>query len=465
MATHPVVTVSSEPTLPLVEGSPVVCPAPSNDHPRDVPPPEPWLARAGAWLWRFTFRFGALYFGLFLLGNILRIVPGLGWFGGHYFRLTRQFVNWFGPTVLRVTLPAPVPSGSGDKLYDWVQCAALLSVAAAGALIWVWFDRERKADGLVHDLVRIALRYSLGVTMLSYGMSKVLWQQMPAPSMYRLLGTYGESSPMGILWTFMGQSWAYSAFAGGLEVLGGLLLFFRRTTTLGALLLITVMANVLLMNMTFDVPVKLYSAHYLLFAIVLAGPDLRRLIDVLWFHRTTAGATIRRPWPAGRAGTLLTVAKGLLVASILWNGPIDRTWRWLDTPRPPKSEFYGIYEVESFTRDGAELPPLTTDTSRWRRLGIDEQNRAAIQLMNDNRMTVTVRPGPGPGKLTFEFPTGRNTSRKDIVDFSRPSPEQLVLEGEMSGRNVLIRLKRVDDRKLLLRERGFHWISELPFNR
>jgi hypothetical protein len=29
----------------------------------------------------------------------------------------------------------------------------------------------------------------------------------------------------------------------------------------------------------------------------------------------------------------------------------------------------------------------------------------------------------------------------------------------------VIQLRRADARKLLLRERGFHWISEVPFNR
>ncbi len=442
------------------------------DRPR-VPPPSFSSAVAAlapvqrtGWAWRFGFRFGALYFALFVIGRMLGIVPGLGWFSGQYYQLWRKFVPWFGREVLRLEQPVSLAaSGSGDKLYDWVQVAAMLVLAGVGALIWVWFDRARKADGLVGALVRIALRYALGVTMLSYGTAKVLHEQMPAPGMFRLLQTYGESSPMGLLWTFMGQSWAYSAFAGGLEFLGGFLLFFRRTTTLGALLLVIVMTNVLLMNLTFDVPVKLYSAHYLLMAIILAAPDAGRLIRVLLLNHATEPAVIARPWPIGRAGRLMGVAKLLMVAWLLWATPVQRIWRWAERPTPVKSEYYGIFDVAGFSRDGTERPPLTTDTLRWRRVGVDEQNRGVILMMNDARMSFRLVPGPGKDKVTFEFPSGARTPRREVFSVTRGAADRWQLEGRMNQNDYVIRLRRADESKLRLRERGFHWISEQPFNR
>ena len=60
------------------------------------------------------------------------------------------------------------------------------------------------------------------VFMFGPGMIKLLRQQMPEPSMARLLLPFGESSPMELLWVLMGQSWLYSAFAGAAEFLGGL---------------------------------------------------------------------------------------------------------------------------------------------------------------------------------------------------------------------------------------------------
>lgn len=51
--------------------------------------------------------------------------------------------------------------------------------------------------------------------------------QFPTPTADKLMQPYGESSPMGILWTFMGSSTAYTIFAGTAgEVLAAIPLLF-----------------------------------------------------------------------------------------------------------------------------------------------------------------------------------------------------------------------------------------------
>ena len=56
-----------------------------------------------------------------------------------------------------------------------------------------------------------------------------------------------------------------------------MLLCFRRTATLGALLCVPVMLNVMLMNLCFNVVVKLYSTMTVVSALVLVLHDARRL--------------------------------------------------------------------------------------------------------------------------------------------------------------------------------------------
>jgi hypothetical protein len=423
-----------------------------------------YLGAIGSWFVRFGTRFGIIYGAVFWLGRVAAIVPGFHWVAAQDNQMWRKLVPWIAKNVLRLDRPVPMAfSGSGDKLYDWVRVFGMLGIALIGALVWVWFDRRRRGERLLGELVRIGVRYALGMTMLSYGVSKILWQQMPQPGMYRLLQPYGESSPMGLLWTFMGQSWAYSAFAGGMEFLGGLLLFFRRTTTLGALLLVAVMANVLMMNLAFDVPVKLYSAHYLAFAVVLAVPDFRRLVNVLVLHRAAPAVTVSRPWPTARAGRLLHVVKALIVMGILWTVAGERVWRWAETPRAAKSEFNGIYDVGTFLREGVERPPLTTDSLRWRRVAFDQGGRVTVLLMTDARVYYQMRSA-GPGKFTLE-PFGARNPFRETFTYTRVSHYEISIEGRLNGSKLTITLQRSDERRLLLRERGFHWISEQPFNR
>ena len=56
----------------------------------------------------------------------------------------------------------------------------------------------------------------------------------------------------------MGYSRPYAIFCGLVETVGGLLLFWQRTTTLGALIVAASMANVAMLNFSYDVPVKLF---------------------------------------------------------------------------------------------------------------------------------------------------------------------------------------------------------------
>ena len=86
---------------------------------------------------------------------------------------------------------------------------------------------------------------------------------------------------MGVLWSSIGSSRGYEIFAGCAETLAGGLLVFSRTTPLGALLGLFEMIHVFMLNMTYDIPVKLFSFHLILLNLFLLAPDLPRLINVL----------------------------------------------------------------------------------------------------------------------------------------------------------------------------------------
>jgi len=336
----------------------------------------------------------------------------------------------------------------------------MLLVTVAGALVWVWFDRKRRFDPLVLDAVRTVVRYTLGITMLSYGMSKMLHQQMPAPMLHQLVTPYSEFSPMGLLWRFMGYSATYSFFAGFCEFAGGLLLLFRRTTTLGALIVSAVMFHVALMNFCFDVPVKLYSTHLFLFAVFLAAPDLGRLADLLIWHRPVAPIPFARNWPKAwmRPGAL--ALKVLLLGWLAWQIPISRTLEWSKTPLAP--ELHGIYEVRDFHNLRIVDTAVAQPDVRWRRLMISAQG-AQVEFTNDKRNFFRIASPPGEPRLVF---TTFDTPPKTIeFTLERPQPGQLIVTGgPWNGRDIVVTLARVDDKFPLL-TRGFHWISEYPYNR
>lgn len=154
-------------------------------------------------------------------------------------------VPWVGKHVLGLATDITIfPNGSGDTTFNYVQLFCLLCISAGGACLWMAFHPGPCREPDLHEALRVVIRYILAAIMASYGWSKVRLSQFPVPDLDRLLQPYGESSPMGLAWTFVGASPAYSVFGGVLELTGGFLLLWQRTTTLGALLLTSVMANV-----------------------------------------------------------------------------------------------------------------------------------------------------------------------------------------------------------------------------
>ena len=184
----------------------------------------------------------------------------------------------FGEAAKQITI---FPAGSGDTTYNYVEVALYATVALIVTAIWTMLSRDRRPHERLHGFLRVYLRYVLGVAMIGYGMAKVIPLQMPGPDPRRLTQTYGDLSPMGLLWAFIGASKGYTVFAGAGETLAGLLLLWRRTATLGAIVAAAVMANIVALNFCYDVPLKLYSAHLFIMAIFLLAPQGPRLATVL----------------------------------------------------------------------------------------------------------------------------------------------------------------------------------------
>ena len=320
-------------------------------------------------------------------------------------------------------------------------------------------------DAKLRAGLRVGLRYSLAFAMLGYGFHKLFPLQFPEPGTWRLLERYGDSSPMGLLWTFMGQSPAYVSFTGLAEVTGGLLLLSRRTTTLGALVVVGVMSNVVMLNFCYDVPVKIFSTHLLLAAVLLLLRDARRLVDVLVLGRGTHAVTLRPPFATPRRRRLWLVAKSLVVVALVGSTFAQGLLGWLADEDPAQQE-PPTYAVERFTQAGVEHPPLVTDAARWQRVMMTQHGRFLVTRMDgtmdrhryardDDGVTLTITPFEGEGEGE-----GEGTLVETIVD-----DERRILAGTFDGRALEVELRRIEPGDFPLRERGFHWVSEAPFNR
>jgi len=384
---------------------------------------------------------------------VLFLAPGLE-------LLWEPVVPWIGREVLGIEREIPTaPTGSGDRTFDWVQLLCVWVLALLGAAGWSFVSRRDAIDERLHAGLRIGLRYVLALTMLGYGFHKVFPLQFQEPGAWRLVQTYGESSPMGLLWTFMGHSPAYTMFTGFAELVGGLLLLSRRTTTLGALVVMGVMANVVMLNLCYDVPVKLHSMHWLAIAVLLVIPDARRLADVLVLHRPTRPVPLRRPFASPRRRRMWLAAKSVVIALMLGSAivPSWMTWREVQAGEHEPD----VYAVDTFTKDGVTLPPLVTDPVRWHRVVISPWGFSAT-LMDGSKLRYRLARGEDGSTLVLTQMTGEPAGElvETIVDDARTR-----LVGTLDGARLELDLVRIRRDDFLLTTRGFHWVSEAPFNR
>jgi len=233
-------------------------------------------------------RFIHVYLALYCVPAILLgTLPGPSKLAEAYEKPWRLVIPWVGKHVLHLSRDITALY-AGDTTYEYVQtlCYAVLAVGAVCA--WTILDSRVKHPASANWL-RVCIRAALVFTLIGYGASKLVRQQFPFPPLERMLTTFGESSPRGLLWSFMGYSYGYSAFAGALEMLAALLLCFDRTVTAGLILAFGVLSNVAMLNLNYDVQLKLFSFHLVLITAVLIAPDLRRLTDffsIARLHRT-----------------------------------------------------------------------------------------------------------------------------------------------------------------------------------
>jgi hypothetical protein len=412
---------------------------------------------------RIALRFVLVYLFVFLFPFPIGSAPGTSWLGQKYEAAWGAVTPWIGKHVLRLGREvATEQTDSGDTTAYYIQLVCFLALAALGAAAWSalsrrWPSRERAA----HAWLRVYVRYALASILMVYAAVKIIKSQFPFPSPDRLLAPFGQTSPMGLLWRFMGYSTAYTLFAGLTEALGAGLVLFRRTTTLGALVLTGVMANVVMLNFCYDVPVKIYSTHLLLMAVFLMSPDLRRLADVLVLNRPSAPSEDPAPPLLLRFPRIRLAVKSaaicVMVGATFFNAWSNYT-KWGDGA--PRHALYGAYEVESFERNGAVVPPLLTDDARWRHVAVNGAIWTAT-LMNDSKRGYYMSHDAAASKLTLTD----DQEKEYTVSLTLPDPERLLLEGTVGPDRLAVRLRRIDPSRYLLVRSGFRWIQEEPYNR
>src|SRR5687768_4489205 len=188
----------------------------------------------------------------------------------------RDVTHWVARTAFGVDVALDDVSG-GETLFFWIQWSWVLALSLVITAAWSLLDRRRRPEAVkaAGPWWRLVVRVLLAASMLEYGMTKVIPTQFPAPPLTALVTPAGEMTLSALLWTTIGSAPAYQIATGCVEVLAGVLLLLPWTVPLGALLALVSLLQVLLLNLTFDIGVKLVTMHLIVLALILLVPATR----------------------------------------------------------------------------------------------------------------------------------------------------------------------------------------------
>ncbi|MEE1945569.1 hypothetical protein VRU48_10670 [Pedobacter sp. KR3-3] len=411
---------------------------------------------------RLVFRFAFLLLGLFMVFFNNGTLPMFYVIMKYPLSLLHVFIPWLGKAWLK--LPYPITeftNGSGDTTYDFVVLLCVAVLALVGTLVWSLLDRKRTNYNRLFYWLSVAVRFYVGAMLINYGMVKVVQLQFPAPNLFRLVTTYGESSPMGLAWTFLGFSKGYNLFMGIAEVSAGLL-FFRKTVTLGTIISLMTTANIMAVNYFYDVPVKIVTTALVVMCLFLLAPNFVRLFN---FFVRGHGATLRtlespvvvKKWKRITKYSLKYLLIAFIVIGSIWKVVSLRSVYGRDAP---KSLLYGAYEVETFIKNGQTIPKETERADRWKMLILESPDEAAIKMPNGEYSYPFVRIDTAKKKMVFSIT--EDMKAPSTLDYRLPDSNKLWLKGVLFGDSVEITLKKM---RFELTERQLNWINERPYNR
>lgn len=419
---------------------------------------------------RILFRFFCVYF-------VLQIAPW-SWFfaipGARYvLRYYGQAVDWAvragNAQVFHVRDRLVPVNGSGDTSWAWAQLWLYLSLAAIACVVWTIVDRKRTHYERPAFWLRMIVRFYIARAALSYGIIKLFLLQMPFPQTSQLATPLGDLLPMRFSWLFIGYSAPYQFFSGAMETTAGVLLLYRRTVTAGLFVATGAFMNVVMINLAYDVPVKLYASHLLFSCLFLLALDWKRLLGFLVLNTgapPTAAYTPTFSVPWRRWGAVAVKVFIVYQFALL---PLQTGWQRYQASKAgmgPGPFAPGVYDVRRYVVNHDTVPASSADTLRWKDVIFDTRGAGSVNT-TDQVFWQRYRRGYfrfRPDTIAHTVAVWKTSAIPDstflfTMRYELPDTNTIRLHTVIRGDSVHVELVRTT-RQFQLAERQFHWLSE-----
>jgi hypothetical protein len=326
---------------------------------------------------KILFRIAFIFFICISIPNSpewYRLVSHIDWSNLHYrdlYDIARfgSGINFFGNSIF------------GSTLMGYANWITTLLVAIGGGLLWTLAVRtrqtERKEYNILYYWLRVVVRYRAGIGIIGFGFTKLLPVQMPYPSFGLLNTNFGDFTAQKIYWLSIGIVPWYQIFAGVVEVLAGTLLFFRKTTTLGAILLFGALGDIVYVNFAYDGGVHVYSSYFVLLAAFLLIDDVPRIYRLLVQEKFTAPVyfypDFKAKWQRFTRAGLKTATIAVFLVVLFYLQLVNFLY---DPYKQPSvagvKHLRGNYAVTEFRINNQLLSYSPLDSTRWQEVTFEK---------------------------------------------------------------------------------------------
>jgi hypothetical protein len=347
----------------------------------------------------------------------------------------------------------PEMTGSGDTQMDWLNIVSIALLSTLISIILVFIGYMRRNIDSILNFIRVYLRFYLGLFLIFYGIAKLYVNgQFGQIELYHLDSTFGNKSPMGLLWTFMAYSREYTLFIGVIETLAGVLLLYKRSSLIGGLMGFAIMLNVFLLNMFYDVPVKIFSFHLLLCAFIIISPGIKKILLFLTGENAQPVALSFIEIGNKSVTIVFTVLKTILVVVLVgldffsFNEEMEQPADYLD----------GVYRIESIEYSNDSIPAL-----KWEKIMFNSLY-GSVTDYSGTRNQLELQIDTTKKIVNFNF---RLDSTLMSFNYELYAGDSVKFTNIQEADTIRVFTKRLQKDDFLLMNRGFHWVSEYPLNR
>lgn len=336
---------------------------------------------------KFLFRVFALYF-------FIQALPLDKQFFGQLLSLSQHSLQY--SEIFNLAHYSPKFISGADSFINWGIVAL---IALAGAVAWSFADKSSIEYNKLSYWIRVIVRYRLAVGILVYGFIKFFPIQAPWPSISNLNTNYGDFNRWKLFSLSLGIVPNYQSFLGLVEIITGGLLLFRKTSTIGAFIIIIFTGNVFMSNLAYEGGEYIYSLYLISFALFLLIFDLQRIISLLILQKPTIPNRFKPvPTVNWQRYTRLALKTFFIFFFVVLYGFKTRSGLQKGLTLYPitkgLSNTAGLYNVTSFNINHENIPYSKTSAIRWQDVVFEKWNTISIKsnrpVILDTSNTTTI---------------------------------------------------------------------------